>query len=45
MKEFETSFTSGLKAIYQTSTEDNALKSLDILCDQWNQQYPKIGES
>ncbi|EKL40083.1 transposase, mutator-like family protein, partial [Acinetobacter baumannii OIFC098] len=25
--------TSGLKAIYQASTEENALKSLDILCD------------
>ena len=37
--------TSGLKAIYQASTEENALKSLDIFCDQWNHQYPKIGES
>jgi len=37
--------TAGLKAIYQASTEDNALKSLDIFCDQWNHQYPKIGES
>ncbi|WP_228131719.1 IS256 family transposase, partial [Acinetobacter sp. 1566109] len=37
--------TAGLKAIYQASTEENALKSLDILCDQWNHQYPKIGES
>ena len=36
---------SGLKAIYQASTEENALKSLDIFCDQWNHQYPKIGES
>ncbi len=34
-----------LKAIYQASTEENALKSLDIFCDQWNHQYPKIGES
>uniref|UniRef100_UPI00208E5A52 transposase n=1 Tax=Acinetobacter nosocomialis TaxID=106654 RepID=UPI00208E5A52 len=25
--------------------EENALKSLDIFCDQWNHQYPKIGES
>ncbi|WP_032060363.1 IS256 family transposase, partial [Acinetobacter baumannii] len=25
--------TSGLKAIYQASTEENALKSLDIFCD------------
>ena len=31
--------TSGLKAIYQASTEENALKSLDIFCDQWNHQY------
>ncbi|OTG84105.1 IS256 family transposase [Acinetobacter sp. ANC 4558] len=37
--------TVGLKAIYQASTEENALKSLDIFCDQWNHQYPKIGES
>ncbi|MDH2553004.1 transposase, partial [Acinetobacter baumannii] len=37
--------TSGLKAIYLASTEENALKSLDIFCDQWNHQYPKIGES
>ncbi|EXB08251.1 transposase, Mutator family protein [Acinetobacter sp. 1396970] len=26
--------TAGLKAIYQASTEENALKSLDIFCDQ-----------
>ncbi|MFX9783930.1 hypothetical protein ABTP12_15940, partial [Acinetobacter baumannii] len=25
---------------YQASTEENALKSLDIFCDQWNHQYP-----
>lgn len=37
--------TAGLKAIYQASTEENALKSQDIFCDQWNHQYPKIGES
>ena len=37
--------TAGLKAIYQASTEENALKALDIFCDQWNYQYPKIGES
>ena len=37
--------TSGLKAIYQASTEENALKSLELFCDQWNHQYPKIGES
>jgi putative transposase len=37
--------TAGLKAIYQASTKENALKSLDIFCDQWNHQYPKIGES
>ena len=37
--------TAGLKAIYQASTEENALKSLDIFCDQWNHQYSKIGES
>jgi putative transposase len=35
----------GREAIYQASTEENALKSLDIFCDQWNHQYPKIGES
>ena len=37
--------TAGLKAIYQASTEENALKPLDIFCDQWNHQYSKIGES
>ena len=37
--------TAGLKAIYQASTEENALNSLGIFCDQWNHQYPKIGES
>lgn len=37
--------TSGLKAIYQASTEENALKALDIFHDQWNHQYPKIGQS
>jgi len=37
--------TAGLKAIYQASTKENALKSLDIFCDQWYHQYPKIGES
>ena len=37
--------TAGLKAIYQASTEENALIALNIFCDQWNHQYPKIGES
>lgn len=37
--------TAGLKVIYQASTEENALIALNIFCDQWNHQYPKIGES
>lgn len=37
--------TAGLKSIYQASTEDNALSALDAFCEQWNHQYPKIGET
>lgn len=37
--------TAGLKAIYQASTEENALKALEAFCKDWNHQYPKIGES
>jgi len=37
--------TADLKAIYQASTEDNALTALNSFCDQWDHQYPKIGES
>lgn len=37
--------TAGLKAIYQASTEENALKALEAFCTDWDYQYPKIGES
>lgn len=34
-----------LKAIYQANTEDAALVALDAFCEQWDEKYPKIGES
>lgn len=37
--------TKGLKDIYQSTTEENALISLDFFEKEWREQYPKIAES
>ena len=37
--------TRGLKEIYQATTEENALKALDIFEKEWLNKYPKIAES
>ncbi len=39
------SVTRGLKEIYQATTEENALKALDIFENEWANKYPKIAES
>jgi len=37
--------TSGLKGIYKSATEEEALKSLDQFADCWDQKYPQISKS
>lgn len=39
------SVTRGLKEIYQATTEDNALKVLDVFEKERANKYPKIAES
>ena len=37
--------TSGLKEIYKSATEEDALKSLDQFADCWDEKYPQISKS
>jgi len=37
--------TSGLKEIYKSATEEDALKSLDQFADGWDEKYPQISKS
>lgn len=37
--------TSGLKAVYQSSTEDAALAALDSFGRSWDEKYPQISKS
>lgn len=37
--------TRGLKEVYQATTEENALKALDVFEKEWINKYPKIAES
>ena len=37
--------TTDLKKIYQASTEESALKSLDNFSEKWDDKYPQIGKS
>ena len=37
--------TSGLKRIYQSGTEDEALLELDRFSDTWDSHYPQISKS
>lgn len=39
------SVTKGLREVYQSPTEENALTSLDIFEKEWIHKYPKIAES
>jgi transposase-like protein len=35
----------GLKSIYQSATEEDALKSLDDFAERWDDKYPQISKS
>lgn len=37
--------TAGLKRIYQSSTEEQALAELERFADTWSHQYPQIAKS
>lgn len=37
--------TSGLKAVYQASTEESALMALDTFAEAWDCKYPQISKS
>lgn len=37
--------TSDLKAIYQSKTEEQALRALDAFADRWDEKYPQISKS
>ena len=37
--------TADLKAIYQASTEDEALQALERFSDRWDEKYPRISKS
>lgn len=37
--------TADLKAIYQASTEEEALVAVDAFCERWDDKYPQIGKS
>ncbi|MFT7555198.1 MAG: putative transposase [Planctomycetota bacterium] len=37
--------TADLKKIYQSSTEEEALKALDQFADRWDEKYPQISKS
>ncbi|MEQ4510159.1 MAG: IS256 family transposase [Dickeya sp.] len=37
--------TSGLKAVYQTPTEEAALMALDKFSDIWDEKYPQVSKS
>lgn len=37
--------TADLKRIYQSATEDEALRELDEFCERWDEKYPQISRS
>ena len=37
--------TSGLKNIYQSATEEEAISALDQFGDRWDEKYPQISKS